>query len=181
MATDLVLVAESVEKNFRSLLRDKMSKEAQQVMKVINTKSQVRIDALINDAKKKGAISNSTDRGPSSPATLLEDITQDMDFWSAESFGPLLGLVVYGNEDEAVEMVNCSSYGLSGAVFSCNHLKALRIAKKLQTSAVHVNSTTVHDEFALPHGGRKESGWGRFGAHWGFEEFLQTKTIILHP
>jgi acyl-CoA reductase-like NAD-dependent aldehyde dehydrogenase len=50
----------------------------------------------------------------------------------------------------------------------------------LDTGAVHVNSSTVHDEVSLPHGGRKDSGWGRFGATFGFDEFLQTKTVILH-
>jgi acyl-CoA reductase-like NAD-dependent aldehyde dehydrogenase len=113
--------------------------------------------------------------------TFLEDVAQGMDFWSAESFEPLLGLVVYDDEEEAVKMVNDSSFGLSGAIFSRNHLNALKIAKKLHTGAVHANSATVHDEATLPHGGRNESGWRRFGAHWGFEEFLQTKTIILHP
>jgi acyl-CoA reductase-like NAD-dependent aldehyde dehydrogenase len=181
MATDLVLVARSVEQNFRALLRQKLPNASQQVVKTINTKSQIKIGALVSNAKEKGAKASTVDSKPHNSTTLLEDVTQDMDFWNAESFGPLLGLVVYDDEEEAVRIVNDSSFGLSAAIFSRNHLNALKIAKKLHTGAVHVNSATVHDEATLPHGGRKESGWGRFGAHWGFEEFLQTKTIILHP
>jgi acyl-CoA reductase-like NAD-dependent aldehyde dehydrogenase len=104
-----------------------------------------------------------------------------MDFWSQESFGPLLGLRAFDDEKEAVSLANESPYGLSGAVFSRNHMRALKLAKTLHTGAVHVNSSTVHDEVSLPHGGRKDSGWGRFGSTFGFDEFLQTKTVILHP
>ena len=49
--------------------------------------------------------------------------------------------------------------------------------KLTETSAVHINSMTVHDEWTLPHGGAKASGWGRFNGNWGIEEFLRTKTI----
>ncbi|PVH98232.1 ALDH-like protein [Periconia macrospinosa] len=94
----------------------------------------------------------------SDPAMLLEDVAQGMDFWSAESFGPLLGLAVYDDEEDAVQVVNSSLFGLSGAIFSRNHLNALKMATRLHTGAVHVNSATVHDEATLPHGGRKESG-----------------------
>lgn len=88
---------------------------------------------------------------------------------------------MYEAEEQAVKIVNDSLYGLSGAIFSRNHMNALSLAKKIHTGAIHINSATVHDEPTLPHGGRKDSGWGRFGGHWGLEEFLQTKTIILHP
>ncbi|KAH7357395.1 putative aldehyde dehydrogenase [Pyrenochaeta sp. MPI-SDFR-AT-0127] len=181
MSTDLVLVARSVEERFRTLLHEKMLRGSDLVMQVINKKSQTRIDTLVSDAKDKGAKLHIVEVGPNNPATLIEDAAEGMDFWRAEAFGPILGLKVYDEDEEAVKTVNDSSFGLSGAIFSRNHLHALKIAKSIQTGAVHVNSATVHDEFALPHGGRKESGWGRFGAHWGFEEFLQTKTIILHP
>jgi acyl-CoA reductase-like NAD-dependent aldehyde dehydrogenase len=83
--------------------------------------------------------------------------------------------------EDPVTLVNESLYGLSCAIFSQDYLKALKMAKLINTGAVHINSATVHDEPSLPHGGWKESGWGRFGGRWGFEEFLQTKTIILHP
>jgi acyl-CoA reductase-like NAD-dependent aldehyde dehydrogenase len=178
MSTDLVLVQRSVERSFRALLREKLSDASKQVVQTINAKSQIRIEALIQDAKSHGAAVSASKSGT---AFILEDVTREMDFWEAEAFGPLLGLAVYDEADEAIELVNASSYGLSGGIFTRNHLRALQLAKRLETGAVHVNSPTVHDEATLPHGGRKESGWGRFGTHWGFEEFLQTKTIILHP
>jgi acyl-CoA reductase-like NAD-dependent aldehyde dehydrogenase len=181
MSTDVVLVAQSVDQRFRNLLHQRLSNGAQQVTNVINSKSKSRIDVLVKNAEDGGAAIKMVEASSHGSATIIEDITSSMAFWSQESFGPLLGLRSFANEEEAVNMVNDSQYGLSGAIFSRNHLRALKLAKKLQTGAVHVNSSTVHDEACLPHGGRKESGWGRFGAFWAFDEFLQTKTVILHP
>ncbi|KAJ4347355.1 uncharacterized protein N0V89_011296 [Didymosphaeria variabile] len=171
----------SIEKAFRLLLRQKLPEASKHVVKTINAKSETRIEGLITNAEQEGATIKSDKMQNSAPVVLVEDVAPGMNFWTAESFGPLLGLAVYGDEEEAVRMVNSSSFGLSGAIFSRDHLRALKLAKRLHTGAVHVNSPTVHDEATLPHGGRKESGWGRFGSHWGFEEFLQTKTVILHP
>ncbi|KAJ4286517.1 hypothetical protein N0V90_013217 [Kalmusia sp. IMI 367209] len=181
MGTDLVLVQRSIEQQFRALLRQKLPVASQQVVQTINGKSQTRIDTLIQNAESQGATLHFSDEKQRSSAVLLDPVTREMQFWSAESFGPLLGIFVYDDVDVAVQLVNDSAFGLSGAIFSRNHLRALQVAKKLHIGAVHVNSGTVHDEATLPHGGRKESGWGRFGSHWGFDEFLQTKTIILHP
>ncbi|KAF2801521.1 putative aldehyde dehydrogenase [Mytilinidion resinicola] len=181
MSTDLVLVAQLVEQQFRRLLHQKLSDGSQQVTEVISQKSRSRIDALVSNAVQKGASTTTAETGTRASSIIIGDVTPHMEFWEQESFGPLLGLRVFDEEEAAIQMVNDSPYGLSGAIFSRNYLKALKLAKRLNMGAVHINSATVHDEACLPHGGRKESGWGRFGAHWGFEEFLQTKTIILHP
>lgn len=181
MATDIVLVARSVEQEFRKVIRANMPKASQDVLTVINEKSQIRIRELVYDAKRKGAKISPDEEGYLGSAFILEDVTEEMNFWRTESFAPLIGLVVYEAEEQAVKIVNDSLYGLSGAIFSRNHMNALSLAKKIHTGAIHINSATVHDEPTLPHGGRKDSGWGRFGGHWGLEEFLQTKTIILHP
>ncbi|KAJ8118502.1 hypothetical protein OPT61_g529 [Boeremia exigua] len=181
MATDLVLIDRSVEQAFVDLIREKMSVASKQVVRTINSSSEARIDALLHNAIKHGAISVTDDLELTTPAAVVTGVTSAMEFWRVESFGPLLGLVSYDREEEAVRVVNNSSFGLSAAIFSRDHFRAFNLAKRLNTGAVHVNSATVHDEATLPHGGRKESGWGRFGAHWGFEEFLQTKNIIIHP
>jgi acyl-CoA reductase-like NAD-dependent aldehyde dehydrogenase len=178
MSTDLVLVARTVEEAFRATIVRKTSNAAQHVVNPINKKSEQRIDRLIADAKSKGASSLMIGI---QVITILDKVSPDMEFWHVEGFGPVLGLAAYDDESSAVQLVNDSPYGLSAAVHSRNHLKALGIAKQLETAAVHFNSATVHDEAILPHGGRKESGFGRFGAQWGFDEFMQTKTIILHP
>ncbi|CAN9304979.1 unnamed protein product [Alternaria alternata] len=181
MSTDIVLVARSVEERFRELLHQKLPNGAQQVTTLINDKSASKIDTLVANAKDGGAATRTVESASDASPTIIDGIISTMDFWSQESFGPLLGLRAFDDEKEAVSLANESPYGLSGAIFSRNHMRALKLAKTLHTGAVHVNSSTVHDEVSLPHGGRKDSGWGRFGSTFGFDEFLQTKTVILHP
>ena len=181
MSTDIVLVARSVERRFRELLHQQLPNAEQQVTTLINAKSASRIDTLVANAKDGGAATKTVESAFDASPTIIDGITSTMDFWSQESFGPLLGLRAFDDEKEAVSLANESSYGLSGAIFSRDHMRALKLAKRLHTGAVHVNSSTVHDEVSLPHGGRKDSGWGRFGSTFGFDEFLQTKTVILHP
>ncbi|KFY96806.1 hypothetical protein V500_02288 [Pseudogymnoascus sp. VKM F-4518 (FW-2643)] len=111
------------------------------------------------------------------PATIIEGLTPDMHY--IESFGPIYGIVVVDSELEALQMVKSSAYGLSAAIFTQNRFNALNISREIRAAA-HVNSLTVHDEPTLPHGGHGDSGWGRFGARWGLDEFLHERTVILN-
>lgn len=80
-----------------------------------------------------------------------------------------------------MDLTKQATYGLSAAIFTTSHFRALKLAGEMRVGAVHVNSMTVHDEPTLPHGGVGESGFGRFGAKWGIEEFLETRTVVLNP
>ncbi|KAF2124362.1 aldehyde dehydrogenase [Dothidotthia symphoricarpi CBS 119687] len=108
---------------------------------------------------------------------IVDGVKKGMDLFYTESFGPSVSVIEIASDDEAVEIANDTEYGLSGAVFTENLARGLRIAKQIETGAVHINSMSVHDEASLPHGGAKASGFGRFNADWGIEEFLRTKTI----
>lgn len=108
---------------------------------------------------------------------VVGGVTKDMDIYHTESFGPSVSVIEVDTEEEAIQIANDTDYGLSSAVFSENLQRALRIARQIETGAVHINSMSVHDEANLPHGGAKKSGWGRFNASWGLEEFLRTKTV----
>ncbi|KAF2755338.1 aldehyde dehydrogenase [Pseudovirgaria hyperparasitica] len=108
---------------------------------------------------------------------IVGDVTEKMDIYKTESFGPSVSVIEVQSEEEAVRIANDTEYGLSAAVFTENLNRGLRVAKQIESGAVHINSMSVHDESALPHGGVKASGWGRFNATWGLEEFLRTKTI----
>lgn len=100
-----------------------------------------------------------------------------MKLYDIESFGPSVSFFTYDREEDAVALANNTEYGLSAAVFTENLGTAFRIADVLESGAVHINSMTVHDEFALPHGGVKSSGFGRFNGYQGLEEFLYCKTL----
>ncbi|KAF2708028.1 aldehyde dehydrogenase [Pleomassaria siparia CBS 279.74] len=108
---------------------------------------------------------------------IVDGVNKDMELYHAESFGPSVSIIEISTDDEAIEIANDTEYGLTGAVFTENLARGLRIARQIESGAVHINAMTVHDESNLPHGGAKMSGWGRFNGNWGIEEFLRLKTI----
>ncbi|GAB7344659.1 hypothetical protein MBLNU457_3141t1 [Dothideomycetes sp. NU457] len=108
---------------------------------------------------------------------VVTDLKKEMDLYYTESFGPSMSLIPFENDDEAIAIANDTDYGLSGAIFTGNLGRGLKIAKEIDSGAIHINQMSVHDEAILPHGGVKKSGWGRFNSIWGMEEFLKTKTV----
>ena len=107
--------------------------------------------------------------------TVFADVSNDMARAREEIFGPVLSIIPYDDEDEAVEIANDTPYGLSGYVSSGSLDRARRIAARLQTGMVHING--AHLDSMAPFGGYKQSGNGReWGAH-GIEEFLEVKSI----
>ena len=100
-----------------------------------------------------------------------------MDLYYSESFGPQLTLSTFTTEAEALELANDTEYGLAASVFTQDLRKGLRLARGIESGAVHINGMSVHDEPRLVHGGVKSSGFGRFGGDAGMQEFLKTKTI----
>jgi len=94
-----------------------------------------------------------------------------------EIFGPVLSIITYKDEDEAIAIANDSIYGLSGGVWSGDQDRALGVAKRMRTGMVDVNGGRFNPE--APFGGVKQSGNGREWGKYGFEEFLETKSIQL--
>ena len=93
-----------------------------------------------------------------------------------EIFGPVLCMIAYEDEDDAVRIANDSPYGLSGFVSSTNIDRARRVAKRIRSGNVHVNGARV--DFAGSFGGYKQSGNGREWGEAGLEEFLELKSIF---
>ena len=100
-----------------------------------------------------------------------------MDVFNTESFGPTVSLYTVASDEAAIELANDTDYGLSAAVYTEDLRRGLKLAKKIKSGAVHINNMSVHDESALPHGGFKSSGYGRFNGLEGLDEWVQTKTI----
>ncbi|KAF9893940.1 hypothetical protein FE257_008911 [Aspergillus nanangensis] len=183
MSTDLVIASKAVSAALETKLLDILN-TIKNDHRVISAAAKAKIHTLISDAQDKGAVvhsaSTSTSAQDMSP-TIITGLTSDMQFFHTESFGPVMGLVSVDREEDIPELVHGFAYGLSSAVFTRSHFKGLKLAESINAGAVHINSMTVHDEATLPHGGMGDSGWGRFGAGWGLEEFLQTKTVVLNP
>jgi len=115
------------------------------------------------------------DRGHFVPATVLADVKPDDVVAQEEIFGPVLVVIPYADEDDAVAIANNSRYGLAGAVWSGDPERALAVARRMQTGAIDINGGAFNP--LAPFGGYKQSGIGRELGHYGLEEFLQTKSI----
>ena len=108
--------------------------------------------------------------------TVFSNVSNDMTIAKEEVFGPVLAIIPYDDENEAIRIANDTPYGLSGYVSSLDLDKARNIAARMRTGMVHINNADL-DSLA-PFGGYKQSGNGReWGAH-GLEEFLEVKSIF---
>jgi aldehyde dehydrogenase (NAD+) len=108
--------------------------------------------------------------------TVFTDVRNDMTIAREEIFGPVLCIIPYEDEEDAVKIANDSPYGLAGFVTSGNSERARKIAKRLRTGNVHMNGARV--DFAGCFGGYKQSGNGREWGEAGLEEFLELKAIF---
>ena len=108
--------------------------------------------------------------------TVFANVTNDMTIAREEIFGPVLVMIPYKDEAEAVRIANDTVYGLSGYVYSSNIQNARRIAAKLRTGMVHLNGAS--NDVNAPFGGYKQSGNGREWGREGLKEFLETKAVM---
>jgi len=107
--------------------------------------------------------------------TIFSDVSNDMTIAREEIFGPVLSILPYKDDDEAISIANDTEYGLSGYV-SGSQEKAQKFAEKFRSGNVHVNG--AGPDFNAPFGGYKKSGNGREWGDLGFEEFLEIKAIL---
>ena len=109
--------------------------------------------------------------------TVFSGVDNDMTIAREEIFGPVIALLPYLDEEDAVRIANDTVYGLAAAVWSGDQDRALRVARRLQAGQVQVNGGAFNP--AAPFGGYKQSGLGREAGAAGIEEFLETKAIQL--
>lgn len=116
------------------------------------------------------------DRGYYVKPTVFSGVTNDMTIAREEIFGPVLSIIPYDDEDDAIRIANDTPYGLSGYVSCADLDKARDIAARLRTGMVHINGASL--DSAAPFGGYKQSGNGREWGHHGMDEFLELKSVF---
>lgn len=111
--------------------------------------------------------------------TVLADVTETMDIFRTECFGPVASVIKAQDYEHAVALANNSEYGLSSAVITNDLEKATTIVEELEAGMVHVNGPTIRDEAVIPFGGVKDSGAGREGGRFAMEEFTEIKWVTI--
>ncbi|KXJ88142.1 aldehyde dehydrogenase [Microdochium bolleyi] len=188
MSTERILVHEDLVESFLDILKSKIQTlfgSVDNTPILVTEASAARNRELVEDAISKGAekvIWSSEDGEHEAVPThmrpvLLRGVDETMKLYRGESFGPTVSLYAFSDEDAMIKMANDTDYGLTCGIFTENLGTALRVADQIESGAVHINSMTVHDEFPLPHGGVKKSGFGRFNGYQGMDEFTYTKSI----
>src|SRR3954453_23415183 len=117
------------------------------------------------------------ERGYFVQPTIFSEVTPEMTIAPEEIFGPVLVLMPYEDEEDAVRLANATIYGLAGGVWSGDEERARRVARRLRTGQVEINGAAFNP--LAPFGGYKQSGHGRELGRYGLEEFLETKAIQL--
>jgi aldehyde dehydrogenase (NAD+) len=107
--------------------------------------------------------------------TVFSDVTWQMTIAQEEIFGPVLAILPYNSEEQAIAIANATNYGLSGGVWSADPKRALSVASRMRTGQVEINGAAFNP--VAPFGGVKQSGHGREFGPWGIAEFTTLKSI----
>jgi aldehyde dehydrogenase (NAD+) len=126
-----------------------------------------------------GGIPDDLDKGWYVEPTLLTNVSNDMTVAQEEIFGPVIALIPYEDEADAIRIANDSVFGLSGSVFTGDPVRGFEVARRIRTGTFRVN--TMSADFNSPFGGYKESGIGREHGPYAIDEYLLTKTISIDP
>jgi aldehyde dehydrogenase (NAD+) len=192
-----VLVPESRKQEFVDAIVEEASKvqlvdpkaDEMDIFHVMGPMSSKVHQQRVQDFIRKGVDEGATLAlgGPDQPAdkatgfyvqpTVFTDVTPDMTIAQEEIFGPVLSILSYTDEDDAVAIANGTIYGLHGGVQSADAERAMRVARRMRTGSVDINGANFNP--AAPFGGYKQSGNTRERGRWGLEEFLETKSIQL--
>lgn len=150
---------------------------------VVSKKQQERVLGYIEQGKKEGATVNVGGGAPKEPGlsqgffvepTIFTNVKNSMAIAQEEIFGPVLSIIRYSTDDEAVSLANDSTYGLGGGVWSKDGARARSVARKLRAGTVWINEWHLISEKA-PFGGYKQSGIGREFGIEGLREYMETK------
>ncbi len=189
MSTERIIVDEGIADNFVEKLTEKVRtlkagdpREGNTPLgSVVDKTAAQRIERLISDAVDKGAVvlAGGAVDGTIVGATLLDRVSPSMKIYQEETFGPVACIYRAGSIDEAIRIANDTEYGLAAAVFGQNTVRAMNVAKRIESGICHINGPTVHDEAQMPFGGMKESGYGRFGGKAGIDQFTELRWMTI--
>lgn len=191
-SVERLLIHRNIYNEFRDLLVQKAKKLTQSEngdvatdLGHMTTPFQVKIiREQIEDAEAKGAtihFGKEWDRESKTvPPIIIDNVTADMKVYHEETFGPVIALIPFSTEKEAIDIANDSDYGLSASVWSKNANRAERIARNIVTGNVSINNVMLTEgNSELPFGGTKQSGIGRYRGKIGLQAFSNIKSVLI--
>jgi len=148
---------------------------------LINDKQVAKVREQLEDAVAKGAkvVVGGKIKGRFVEPTILTGVTPERKLYQEETFGPVVPVIPFRDDDEAIQIANDTEYGLSSGVITGDEARGLAIAQRLETGMCHINCSSVNDEPHVPFGGSKASGVGKHGGRWSMETFTETRWITL--
>lgn len=147
-------------------------------IKAIDGMNQLLEDALAKGARRVTLGSEIEEHGHFINPKVLVDVDDSMDIVHEEIFGPIATLIRFSDEDEVLSRANNTIYGLAAYFFSRDVNRIYRVAEKLQSGMVGINTGLISNEVA-PFGGVKQSGLGKEGSHYGIDDYLSIKYLCL--
>ncbi len=201
IAANRFIIADEVVEEFKTKLKEKMlelqvgdgSKSDTHLGPLINNKAKKKADKLISQALTLGASVESlcknlkqknnnnevlVDNNNYCLPTIVDGITLDMDIWQQEIFAPIVSIISFKTETQALTMANDTKSGLAAYLFTTDMDRVFRFNNELEFGMVAINTGVLSNEMA-PFGGIKHSGFGREGSHHGINDYLQLKYAYL--
>ena len=162
---------------------DHSNKKGDHIGPVVSKTQYDKIINLIQSGIDEGAtlaaggpeLPNGMNKGYFIKPTIFTDVKNDMRIAKEEIFGPVLSIIPFETEEEAIKIVNDTEYGLGNFLQTEDKEKAKRVSRKLNAGIIYVNG--IGPDSGTPFGGFKQSGNGREGGVWGLEEYLEVKTV----
>jgi vanillin dehydrogenase len=149
---------------------------------LINAKQVNTLETQVDRAIAGGArpLLRGTSSGNLFEPVILTDVTSDMPIAQEELFGPVVCLLRFDTEEQALAIANDTPFGLSGAVHTADIERGIAFARRIESGMIHINDATIHDEPIVAFGGEKRSGLGRLNGEWSLSEFTTLKWISVH-
>ncbi|MFG3049844.1 aldehyde dehydrogenase family protein [Kitasatospora sp. NPDC048239] len=189
MAANRVLVDRSVEAEFTEKFVRKIASlrvgdpkdPATQIGPLINPVQADAITAQVEQAVAAGATAllRGETNGSLMDPVVLGGLPADAPILQRELFGPVVLVVPFDGEDEAVRIANDTPFGLSGAVHTADVERGVRVAQRIETGMIHINDGTIADEAVVPFGGEKNSGVGRLNGESTVDAFTTVKWVSI--
>lgn len=155
--------------------------EATDVGPLISDEAAARVRGWLDEAVRGGArvLCGGAIEGRMMQPTVLDGVSREMKVVRQEAFAPLVSVMPFDTFDQALSMVNDSSYGLNAGVFTCDLREAFQAVEELEVGSVIVNDSSAYRADHMPYGGVKSSGLGREGVRFAMEEMTEIKLAVI--